>query len=113
MTAHPAGISIKQLFALPPASSPALPNGASASASASSSSDSSLAAAKPFMLLLPDLDGNGMTSTRTRPALAEVFELHALQLLPEHSGSFAELTQNVAVSVWLDGGQGTFIVLWC
>ena len=50
------------------------------------------------MLLLPDLDGSGMTSARTRPALAEIFELHALQLLPEHSGSFAELTEYVAVS---------------
>ena len=55
------------------------------------------AAAKPFMLLLPDLDGSGMTSARTRPALAEIFELHALQLLPEHSGSFAELTEYVSV----------------
>ena len=105
-TVHP-GISIAQLFAPPPlVLSEPEHNGASASASSasfSSSAASSLepaaspAAAKPFMLLLPDLDGSGMTSARTRPALAAVFELHALHLLPEHSGSFAELTEFVSV----------------
>lgn len=44
---------------------------------------SNSSSSKPYMLLLPDLDGVGMTSRRSWPDLSRAFELQVLTLSPD------------------------------
>jgi hypothetical protein len=54
--------------------------------------------ARPYMLLLPDLDGVGATSSRIWPTLATELDLRVLRIGPDYRGSFADLVEFVAVS---------------
>ena len=54
---------------------------------------------RPYLLYLPDLDGEGMTGERALPGIAEVFDVFRLRINVQHEGRFSELADYVAVGV--------------